>query len=493
MRINNFSFFMLFVAFLFLESCQLKKTYLKNETSASIVESPWGAEFNALPPHIDKYPHELNTISPSRIDSLITYAANLGIKWVRLSVNWSNIVDTAGYYHWENTDRIVNGLVEKRIKIALCLNGGHKRYTGSNAPYSAESLEHWKNFAKTFVQRYKGKISNWELWNEPNTVWFWKPAPNASQYVRLMAEFYKLVKESDPWARITGGSMARLDLVFADSILKLGMGQYVDAISFHPYDEFPEAIVKPVKVPVKTPGWYAEADHRVQQLRAMVDSVNPAIRLWQGECGYPSQDNGSGWMGNGPWSPVIQAKWLLRRMLTDLLYNAEMTSYFSLVEYYTGGNIDEGKGTLNSKGLLELQNLTPKPAYKAYQNLASLLNGKLTASFSQNYTPEIKAYGSFYNIAPRNINFLEIKDDQGRKFLAYWVVWRMQDQVMEARMDLPCDPAMSHPMLVNMLTGEITKIKFQTTGNRLQLFNLPLADYPYVVAEYSQIKTKVKN
>lgn len=472
---------------LLLISCRDKGVILKTSNSTQIGEAPWGIEFNAIPPHIDKYPHELNAFTASRMDSLIALASELGVKWVRLSVNWSNVVDTAGNYHWENTDQIVDGLFKSQIKIALCLNGGHKLYTGSNAPATPESLEHWKTFAKTFIQRYKSKITHWELWNEPNTVWFWKPAPNAAAYVALMKEFHKLVKESDSTAKVIGGSLARLDMVFADSILKMGIGKYIDAFTFHPYNEFPEAIVNPVKVSVKTPVWYTETDHSVHNLRVLLDSVNLAIQIWQGECGYPSQDNGSGWMGNGPWSPAIQAKWLLRRMLTDISYNSGMIGYFCLSEYNSAGNIDEGKGVLNSKGLLTLKKLSKKPAYFAYQNLISLINGKINARFSDAYAVKIEDYGSFYNIGQKNVLFEEIETDKGR-FLAYWVKWRMQDIVIPARIKVETSQPFKHPVLVNLLTGEITPVKTQTLENAQGLLKLPLADYPYVITEKSTIK-----
>lgn len=457
-----------------------------------IEETPWGVEFNALPPHIDRYPGELEKISPQHIDSLLMLVSELGVKRVRLSVNWSNIVDTAGNYHWQKADQIIHGLAAKKIEISLCINGGHRKYTHSRAPETASEIEYWKEFAGRLIERYKTKVSHWELWNEPNTIWFWKPKPKAEKYVALMKEFYTLLKELDPKAKITGGSLARLDLVYADSLFQLGIGKYIDAISYHPYNEFPEAIVNPVRVSVKTPSWYAEADHSVFRLKEMVDSVNPSIELWQGECGYPSRDNSSGWMGNGPWSPSVQAKWLLRRMFTDLSYNARSISYFCLVDYSLNGNIDEGKGNVNSKGLLQLNTLSPKPAYKAYQNLISLMNGRLEAKISTDYEVKITSEGSFYNIKPKNLRLLEIQDETEGRYLAYWIVWRMQELVNNAGATIETKTPFREPVLVNLLTGELTKIKFVMTDDSQQLLQLPLADYPFVIAEADNIEADSK-
>jgi hypothetical protein len=486
---QNFVVFLLLITIFFTLNCCKKQTFLKHKTSFELKNAPWGVEFNALIPHIDKYPEELGKVSTARIDSLLASAASLGIKWVRLSVNWSNIVDTSGNYHWQKIDQIVEGLLANKIEIALCINGGHLKYTQSRAPESPEEIAMWKEFAGQMVKRYKGKVRHWELWNEPNTVWFWKPRPKAEKYFALMKEFHALVAEIDPNSEIIGGSLARLDLVYADSLLRLGIGDYIDAISYHPYNEFPEAILNPLRLPVKTPVWYTEADHSIFKLKEMVDSVNSGIRLWQAECGYPSQDNCSGWMGNGPWSPTIQAKWLLRRMLVDLSYNAEVISYFCLVEYSTSAKVDEGKGIINSKGLLSQQKLEQKPAFRAYQNLTSVLHDSLQAEFSERYNIKIINQGSFYGIKSKNIKFLEIQNIKGNHFLAYWIAWRMQDIVANASISVEMNQSLKSPVLINLLSGEVLTLKSDLQGTR-QVLSLPLADYPFIIAEARSIEAK---
>jgi len=484
---NRFLWIFLAVV-LAISSCNRKPMYLQTQNSADIDYSPWGIEFNALPPHIDKYPHELEGISSLRIDSIIERGAAMGIKWVRLSVNWSNVVDTAGVYHWDQVDQIINGLYNNKIEIGLCITGGHILYTDRLSPATPQAVEHWKNFVRIFVERYKDKITHWELWNEPNTNWFWKPQPHAANYVKLMKEFHDIVKEIVPHARIIGGSLARLDMVWADSILTLGVGQYMDAITYHPYNEIPEAIIMPVRKSVKTPYWYLEADHSIFQFQDMVHSHNPDMRLWQGECGYPSEDNGSGWMGLGPWSPTIQAKWLLRRMLVDLSYNAEVINYFCMVEYVTGGNVDAGTGVINSKGLLTLDDLAEKPAYFAFSNLNSAVNGHLTASVSKDYKVDITKEGSFHNIRQKNVMFLDIANHRNEDYLAYWIVWRMQDIVDKATVTITTVKSFQDPVVINLLTGEVVRVAMKNEGSQTQLLNLPLADYPFIITEFNNVK-----
>ena len=484
MKIIKLTTVSIVIVFLF-TACHRKSNILQHGTSLTINAAPWGVQFDALPPHMDKYPHQLTGIKISRIDSLIDFTRELGVKWVRLSVDWSNVVDTSGIYNWDMIDRVINGLYRNKIEILLCINGGHILYTNGMAPTTPEGIAHWKNFARNLVNRYKGKVDYWELWNEPNIVGFWKPYPKAEQYVLLMKEFYSIIRELDPNDKIVGGSLARLDLPYADSILRMGIDKYINIFSFHPYGEFPEGIISKINVSVQIPYRYVATDHSVYQLKEKIDSINPAIRLWQAECGYSSQDNSGGWMGNGPWSPNIQAKWLLRRMMVDLSYNSEMISYFGLVDY------DQGK-LLNSKGLLTIKDLTPKPAYFAYQNLISLLNGKLLGAESTQYNVDIKKFGSFYNIRKNNIKFVNISNEKNQQFMAYWIVWRMQDIVNEASISLETDKPLKNPVLINLLTGEVLKIKYKSDNAVQTMLELPLADYPFIITEEVNVSYKRK-
>lgn len=109
---------------------------------------------------------------------------------------------------------------------------------------------------------------------------------------------------------------------------------------------------------------------------------------------------------------------------------------------------------------------------------------------SDRYIPEIVKEGSFYNIRPKNLRFVEVENENGRRFLAYWVAWHMQDMVNNACVSIGTDIPFNNPALVNLLTGEVVKIKFNMEGGHQNLLELPLADYPFVVAEEESLKVE---
>ena len=48
-------------------------------------------------------------------------------------------------------------------------------------------------FMHAAASRYRGKFKRWELWNEENLHWNWKPAPSAAQYARWYTAVYGAV------------------------------------------------------------------------------------------------------------------------------------------------------------------------------------------------------------------------------------------------------------------------------------------------------------
>jgi hypothetical protein len=58
------------------------------------------------------------------------------------------------------------------------------------------------------ASRYKGRIRAYEVWNEPNLAREWGGRqPNATQYVALLREAYKRIKQADPNAMVISAGL----------------------------------------------------------------------------------------------------------------------------------------------------------------------------------------------------------------------------------------------------------------------------------------------
>jgi len=51
----------------------------------------------------------------------------------------------------------------------------------------------------------------------------------------------KAIKAIDPQAKILAGSLARVNVAGLRFMLEHGAGPYVNVITYHPYNEFPES------------------------------------------------------------------------------------------------------------------------------------------------------------------------------------------------------------------------------------------------------------
>ncbi len=465
-----------------LETDSLKKIgSLRHKNSVEIDDAPWGIEFNVLAPHFDNKPSEVNVDTLAVFtEKLLEKAAGIGIKWARVSVNWSTIEDDTGNYHWQYLDDIVDGLKKRKIEPYICIHGGHPVHTEKLPPVSSESgMQAWLQFVETMVQQYNGKVRYWEIWNEPNYKSFWKPKPDAAQYVELVQKTSPLIQKNIPDAVIIGGSMARFDIPFARKMFALGIDSLINVITYHPYNAMPEGYLQKIAYPVHTPHWYMRSSNPLSELQNLISEHNNKIVYWQGECGYPSGLNSHGWQGTGPWGENIQAKWLLRRMLSDITAGARVTAYFALREYMTVGK----HGRKNRKGLLCLENLQPKTAYFTYRNLVGLFPEIIQSEINEKSEIEIKDDGMFYGILPDNVFSMTITKSDGSKCVAYWYPGRSQEYIKPATIDIQCGMSIESPVLIDLLSGSVFEIASEQNNGDTKIINAPLTDYPLFITE----------
>ena len=54
------------------------------------------------------------------------------------------------------------------------------------------------DFMREAVIRYRGRVHRWELGNEENEKYFWKPAPDIDQYVLWYQTLRRVILEETP-------------------------------------------------------------------------------------------------------------------------------------------------------------------------------------------------------------------------------------------------------------------------------------------------------
>lgn len=229
----------------------------------------------------------LYTLSEADLNKTLDALQSLGVKDVRIAVPWIFVQPTSsGSYDWSKLDMVVNAAAERDMGVLGVISAtpawagfplnGHP----NPATYAA--------FASAVATRYQGKISAYEIWNEPNGVTFWSPV-SAKAYTELLKAAYPAIKAADPNATVIGGVLGAVGnipgvstsaVTFVTQMYADGAHGFFDALSFHPYH-----YVTPFSKGTE-PG---EPIEQVAAIRAlMAANGDAALKLWATEYGLPT-------------------------------------------------------------------------------------------------------------------------------------------------------------------------------------------------------------
>jgi hypothetical protein len=164
-----------------------------------------------------------------------------GIGWVRIDFIWAVVEPSRGAYSWRDYDAIAAAARARGLQIYATL-----AYTPAWATDGPELTgvprdpDDWRRICQRAAHRYRGKITYWGLWNEPNLSQFW--AGSRDQYIDVILKTgAAAIHAGNPAAKVGGPDLAHLVSGNADwydwlraSLLEAG-GQ-LDFITHHIYD-----------------------------------------------------------------------------------------------------------------------------------------------------------------------------------------------------------------------------------------------------------------
>jgi hypothetical protein len=161
------------------------------------------------------------------------------------NVTWADLQPAKGQWRFENLDGYVSLAKQHGTGLLLTLGGSptwasaKPQLQSSYYPgFTAEpaNIEDWREYVRTVVARYKGRIQAYEIWNEPNLTDFW--SGSIDQMLMLTREASQIIRNVDPQALVVSPSATTAyGIPWLAEFLKKGGGQYVDVIGFHFYVE----------------------------------------------------------------------------------------------------------------------------------------------------------------------------------------------------------------------------------------------------------------
>ena len=215
-----------------------------------------------------------------KVPDTLELLKRMGAAWIRDELYWGNVEREKGQFTFpEYYDAYMQAAGRLGIRPLIIFNYANRHYDGGVAPHTPEGREAFIRYCRALLTRYGSLCRHWEVWNEPN-IGFWRPKPNPADYTELLKAVYQGVKETDPHATIVGVCTAGTDLAFIEEVLKRGGGQWMDALSVHPYryPRSPEA---------------TDFVGEMQRLKELLDKYGAGhLKVWLTEFGYPTHITG---------------------------------------------------------------------------------------------------------------------------------------------------------------------------------------------------------
>ncbi|MCU1698046.1 MAG: hypothetical protein JWR34_4109 [Mycobacterium sp.] len=190
---------------------------------------------------------DLYFATPAQMDAALDQMQAMGVNTVRIGIPWAGINPIPGYYNWSQDDYLINAANARGMGVLAVITTTPGWANSPNAPgvYGAPaSAAAYGQFAGLAAQRYAGKVSAYEIWNEPNAAPYYGPQPDPAGYTQLLKAAYPAIKAADPTATVVGGvvgstvtyqNLTLNPVTFVDEMYQNGAQGYFDALSFHPY------------------------------------------------------------------------------------------------------------------------------------------------------------------------------------------------------------------------------------------------------------------
>lgn len=322
-------------------------------------------------------------VDEAEMDRQLDKAQQAGVKMIRADFGWASLEqDGKGRYNaWylRKSDMLVDKANARGIQVLYTVT--HTPCWASSAPstlkqgcagswwnrgvdrYSPNSAADYADAMAYLVRRYGSRVAAWELWNEPNSDYFFNSAHPAEEYAAMVKAAYPAMKAVDPSAVVVAGSLMESDWEFTEALYANGIKGNFDGFSFHPYsgDRSPISPTDPR---------YREHSFSlgVPAVREVLASHGDAKPLWLTEFGWSTANIRGGQTWENGVSDAVQASYLEQAYATMGTWDDIAAGvWFNLSDTRNGSS-----ELVNQFGLLRLDG-TEKPAFAAFKRAAAKL------------------------------------------------------------------------------------------------------------------------
>ena len=189
-------------------------------------------------------------MSPEDVNRTFDLMTSIGVRTVRVMMPWAGMEPNPGQYDYGQVDMIVDAANARGMSVlgTLVSAPGWAVAPGTPAVSSpTASAATYGDFAGAAASHFRGRVSAYEVWNEPNAALSWTSGPQGPEpgvYAGLLKAAYPKIKAADPSALVIGGvvgavisffSLTMDPVTFVEQMYAAGARGSFDALSYHPY------------------------------------------------------------------------------------------------------------------------------------------------------------------------------------------------------------------------------------------------------------------
>lgn len=221
--------------------------------------------------------------------------AELGVHRLRADFTWAAIEPARGSFVWTQYDTLVSEAQQHGVSLLAILDYGVPWATsvaGADQYYPPDHPSDFAAYAVAVANRYAGKVSEYEVWNEPNGGFrFWKPTLDGDPagYGKLLLAADQALLAAQPRIHVAYGGTVYLDLVpgptfVAQSFAKsAGLAASLNAFAMHAYEAYP-----PSRGPESNVGQEVPLADKVATMSGVLAASGAKpVPIWVTEIGWP--------------------------------------------------------------------------------------------------------------------------------------------------------------------------------------------------------------
>lgn len=247
-------------------------------------------------------------------------------------------------------DQFVNQALQNGMRPLLILDYGNPLYDGGDKPRSDRAIKAFTRYAVFVAQHFKGRVHEYEMWNEWNGMIESKHRGTAEDYVRLIRAVYPQLKAIDPSSTLIGCVTGGLPLDWLTQVFQAGGLQYMDAVSVHPYN---------FKLADRTAEGWAGSMYALEHLARRYAGGHD-VPLYVTEIGWPTH--------TGPYASTWDDE---AANLAQLYLLARTMPFIKGIWWYDFRDDSANKDSQESNFGLVRSNMQPKSALYALTTVAS--------------------------------------------------------------------------------------------------------------------------